>query len=390
MHSSLAKTYSDFANDRQLEVLKAVDREGTNAKAAKSLGLSVRTIQEHIKNVKDKAALGGFDPDVGLDNRCPSGFDVTSVRVDANGNYKAAFAKPKKQEVEEGFDALVEAFNAKIKPVKAIKTPKKVDNKLLNLYTLSDLHLGCYAERVENAQSDYTLDIAVDLVKKAFADMIDRSPKSEKCFINLLGDTLHIDSFMPVTPASGHVLDASCRYPTLLNASIELIKWLVETALKNHKQVTLLSAMGNHDPSTAMAFTVFLKHMYEKESRVEVIDSARPYYSYNFGKNMLCFHHGHKRHKVQDLAVVFSSDNEFRKSWGDASFVYGHSGHFHNLQVSEGYGIIWTQHPCLPSKDAYSSAGGYQSNRACVGVTYHEDYGEYSSIFVRPEMFEQE
>lgn len=378
------KQYADYATESQTSVLKAVDTEGSTKAAAKKLGVTQRAVQRTIKRVKEKAALQGFDPEAGMDNRCPKGYKVSSVKLNSEGNYVPFYAKPDENS-EDILEDIIEALNSKIKPVKAVDKPKKLDDKLLNLYTLSDVHLGQLSWGPETG-ADYDLNIAVDLVKKSFSDMIQRSPKADICFINLLGDFLHIDSMIPATPASGHILDADTRYPKLLDAAIDLIKWLIQTALKTHGTVNILSAEGNHDPATSMAFSVFLKHLYEKEPRVRVVDSPRPYYSYVFGQNMLCFHHGHKRNKVNDLTRIFSFDPEFRPDFGRTKYSYGHFGHLHHIR-EEDSGMLWTQHPTLAGKDAYASRGGWSSQRACIAFTYHEDFGEYSSIVVRPEMF---
>ena len=123
----------------------------------------------------------------------------------------------------------------------------KLNPKLLNLYTLTDVHIGMLAWDKEGGD-DWDIDIATKTVKTIFTDMMDRAPKTSQCIINQGGDWSHYDSMDSVTPASGHILDADSRPSKMAKAAGSLIRFLITEALKRHEKVTVVLQEGNHDP----------------------------------------------------------------------------------------------------------------------------------------------
>lgn len=371
--------YWNHADDYQREILKLLKTK-TKTQTAADLGVSTRTVERHLKKLRETAALAGFDPEVDMTYKAPSGFQVSTVRVNNNGEYFPSF-RPKKQD---SIEDILEAFAKPIKAVPKIKEPNTKASEFLNLYTISDYHLGMLAWDKESGE-DWDLNIASDVLEKSFLQVIERSQDADECFINILGDFFHIDSMLPVTPTSKHVLDADTRYYKLIDTGVQLLRSMISSSLKKHKKVSVLVAEGNHDESTAPLVQILLAAVYEKNPRVNIIKSPKTFYHYVFGNVMLCFHHGHKRHKPSDLNKVFSSDPMFRGDWGKCKYAYGHTGHMHHERVDDG-GCLWTQHPTLAARDAYASRLGYSAMRGCISFTYHKDYGEYSSFYVRPEV----
>lgn len=372
--------YLPYANAYQKKILNLLKTQ-TQAKVAQTLGVNVRTVERHLRALKETAASMGFDPSVDMQYGCPEGFRVSTVRVNEKGKYIPNFRAHKKDTT---LEKIAEAISRPIKPLAKIKEPKNVSDDFLNLYTISDFHLGMLSWSKETGE-DWDLDIASDILNRSFQELIKRSENASTCLINILGDFFHIDSILPVTPASKHVLDADTRYFKLIDRGVDLIRHAVETCLKKHKKVILLIAEGNHDESTAPVIQILFNALYEKNPRVEVIKTPKNYYHYVFGNNMLCFHHGHKKRRPSDLNKVFSADPVFRADWGKCKYAYGHTGHLHHERVEDG-GCLWTQHPTLAARDAYSARSGYNSMRGCISFTYHTKKGEYSSFYVRPEI----
>ena len=385
---SKLEEYIPYAKtDRQLEILQTVISEGSNRKAAKKLGVALGTVSNTMIKIKAYAASKGVSPDHGLNKPAPEGFLVSTLRVDKDGNYIPAFAKASsKDQISEMFDYIREEVKS-LKKAKITKPAKDTEKDLLNLYTFADVHLGLLSWASETG-TDWDLNIGYELVKQSFNDMILRSPKSSECMISLLGDFLHTDGLIPVTPMSGNILDTDTRYPKLVAKSYKLILELINMALQHHDKVIVLCAEGNHDQSSATWIQAVLPPHYEDEPRVEILTHPAPYYAYEWGTNMLCFHHGHKLHKPNDLRQKFSSDPQFRPVWGRTKYCYIHTGHRHYECTSEN-GAKVIQHPTICGRSAYEVRAGYMSERACMAYTYHKDYGEHSYVVVRPEMFEE-
>ena len=378
------KIYLPYASDYEKSLLTLL-KKGTRESVAAHFQISTRTLERHLKALREKAVKQGFCPDVEMEYICPAGFEVGSIKIDSKGKYVPNFKVSQPENVQLLLGAFAEAFSKKVKPLPKIASPKTTNKDLLNLYTISDFHLGMLSWARET-NDDWDLDLATSLLEKAFDEMIFSSPKADECFINILGDFFHTDSILPVTPQSKHVLDSDTRYYKLVEKGVYLLRKMIDSSLQNHKKITVLVAEGNHDQNTAPLVQILLSAVYEKNTRVSVICNPRPYYHYVFGNSMLCFHHGHKRKKGADLTKVFSSDPIFRSDWGSCKYAYGHTGHLHHERVEDG-GCLWTQHPTIASRDAHSARSGWSSNRACIAFTYDRRYGEKSSVYIRPDMF---
>ncbi|MDE2102715.1 MAG: winged helix-turn-helix domain-containing protein, partial [Patescibacteria group bacterium] len=265
---------------------------------------------------------------------------------------------------------------------KPIPAPKHTAEKLCNVYTLTDCHVGALAWHREGGQ-DWDLQIAEKTLVGCFAQMVESAPSARIGFVNQLGDFLHSDGIMPVTPTSGHVLDQDGRFSKVVQVAVRVLRQVVGMALAKHEKVVVLLAEGNHDISSSIWLRTMFKALYENEPRIEVIDSVLPYYVYEHGKTMLGFHHGHLK-KNDGLPLLFAS--QFPKVWGVTEKRYCHVGHRHHVEEKEHSGITVIQHPTLAARDAYAARGGWLNERQVTAITYHADFGQVARVTVTPEM----
>jgi hypothetical protein len=134
-------------------------------------------------------------------------------------------------------------------------------------------------------------------------------------------------------------------------------------------------AQGNHDPAGSVWLQEMFSVLFEKNPRVHVVVSPKPYYAKEWGGVMLGFHHGHKA-TPERLPDVFMG--EFRDLYGRTKQTYIHCGHRHGVRVIETNSAIVEQHRTLAARDAYASHGGYRSGRSMSVVTYHKKLLKYS------------
>lgn len=295
---------------------------------------------------------------------------------------------PDQRRLAEAMQAAAEAMAEdmpRIAPLPYLHTLTDRARSLLNLYTITDAHVGMLAWHREGG-ANWDLKIAEDTLFEAFAGMVAASPPAAVGFINQLGDFLHTDGMVPITPTSHNVLDADGRFEKMVKVAIRLLRRMVDMALAKHEKVVLLLAEGNHD----MASSIWLRHMfaalYENEPRVEVISSALPYYAFQHGQTMLAFHHGHMKKPDQLTGVIAAG---FPVMWGATKYRYAHMGHQHHLHVKEDLGLIVTQHQTLAARDAYAARGGWFAERGARAITYHTRFGQVGEVIVRPEMMEE-
>lgn len=350
---------------------------------AKKYNMSRRNVQLRSARLAKKGIGHGRD----VSHLVPDGYKIkgTSSLVDEFGNTKLQWVKTDTdaERQVELMRAVIDGMKSDITPVSVVPPPKKrLNEKLLNLYTVSDFHLGMLAWADESGD-DWDMKIAEDLFSKWFDAAFQKAPDAGVGVINLLGDFAHFDSLDAVTPASGHVLDADTRYQKLVRYMIRMVRRVVNMALVKHESVRLLIVQGNHDESGMIWLAEMFNTLYDNEPRVFVDTSPDVYKMVQHGKTTLFFHHGHKARfdAIEPIMIA-----KFRKAFGESDYSYAHVGHLHHQKIVESRNMIVEQHRTLAAKDAYASRGGWMSGRSANVITYSAEYGEVARLTISPEM----
>lgn len=350
---------------------------------SRKYGISDRVIRIRKAKLAKKGVGHGRD----VSHLVPDGYKIkgTSSLVDEFGNTKLQWVKTDTdaERQVELMKAVIEGMKSEITPVVPVKAVRtKRDDKLLNLYTVSDFHLGMLAWADESGD-DWGMKIAEDLFSRWFGAAFQKAPDAGTGVINLLGDFAHFDSLVAVTPASGHALDADTRYQKLVRYMIRMVRRVVGMALVKHKNVRLLIVQGNHDESGMIWLAEMFSTLYDNEPRVFVDTSPDVYKMVQHGKTTLFFHHGHKARFDAIEPVMIA---KFRKAFGESVYSYAHVGHLHHQKIAESRNMIVEQHRTLAAKDAYASRGGWMSGRSANVITYSAEYGEVARLTISPEM----
>lgn len=365
------------------QLIERLNKGMKASEIANEFGMTERVI--HIR--KARLAKKGVGHGRDVSSIVPDGYRVkgTSALTDADGNIKLQWVKTDvdAERQMEIMRAVVDGMCSEITPVEPTKKPsRKSDKKLLNLYTVSDFHLGMLSWADETGD-DWDMKIAEGLFARWFDAAFQAAPAAGIGVINLLGDLAHFDSLDAVTPASGHVLDADTRYQKLVRTMIRMVRRVVDMALVKHQTVKLLIVQGNHDESGMIWLAEMFHTLYDNEPRVFVDTSADVYKMVQHGKTTLFFHHGHKARFDAIEPVMIA---KFRKAFGDSEYSYAHVGHLHHQKLVESRNMIVEQHRTLAAKDAYASRGGWMSGRSANVITYSAEYGEVGRLTISPEM----
>jgi hypothetical protein len=366
------------------QAVDAVAAHGSVSAASRFLNIPVATLRDRYK----EGIRQGLTPEnqallVGDSAAAPAGYMLKGTSTyynkdgEAVGQWVKTSADQEKRRLlqEASFRALAETLT----PLPKIESRAWVDNDLLNLYTLTDCHVGMLAWDRETG-ADWDLKIAEQCLVNTFVQMIKSSPQAGDCIVNQLGDFLHFDSLQPMTPTNHHILDADSRYQKMVEVAVRILRIVVSAALSKHRKVRVLMNEGNHDPAGSVWLRILFAQLYASNPRVVVEMSPNPYGAFVHGKTMLGFHHGHLS-KTTALPLLFAS--KFAREWGDTEYRYIHTGHRHHVEEKEHPGATTVQHPTLAAPDAYAARGGWLSKRQATSITYHKQSGEFArNIFI--------
>ena len=399
------------SNEELLRRLEVIQEHGKGMKSARLLDMTTGGINHTLRLAAERGLLGPEETKPGFVIRSIStphadGSWVRQVKepgekfeppashlikgvsalVDAEGRTVQQWIKTREDDVarEAAIKAAIEALKSKIPrelPVAYRRHPTNDD--LLNQFTVTDLHLGCLAWSEETGGDDYDLKIAEQLLVDWFAAAIYMSPPAKTAVFAQLGDLLHHDSHLSITPTHAHVLDADSRFQKIVRVVIRTLRRVIAMLLDKHEHVHLVMCDANHDPAAGCWLREMFAAFFENEPRITVDSSAGTYYAYEHGLTGLFYHHGHRR-KINDVDSVFAG--RFREMFGRTKYAYAHVGHLHSDELKSTNLMKVERHETLAAPDAYAANGGWISGRSAKVITYSRLHGEVGRITLTPEM----
>lgn len=375
-----------WATVRQLEFIEAIERHGGIRPAARALGIDHSAIAHGIAALRAKAALAGHSPAHHMRHTVPDPFLVKGVSTyfDKDGKPAGQWVKSRldDQRVEAARKAALDAATAALPRLEPTRAPPQTQARLCNVYTMTDCHVGMLAWHREGG-ADWDISIAERVLAGCFEHMVNAAPAARVGVVAQIGDFLHSDGLLPLTPTAGNVLDQDGRFSKIVQTAVRLLRRLVDFALLRHERVVVLMGEGNHDLASSVWLRAMFRALYENEPRCQVIDSELPYYAYQHGQVMLAWHHGHLK-KNEALPLMLAT--QFAAMWGSTTKRYCHTGHRHFAHERDFGGMTVVQHPTLAARDAYASRHGWHADRQATAITYHDEFGQVARNTVTPEM----
>ena len=375
------KDYKDLlpycSTDTQTEAITALIEEPNQKAAAARLGLNERTVRKTLTRVRRHAATRGYSPDHDMTHSSPDSHIVKGVSTLYNeeGGIKQQWVKTDLDKTAQAqlLKDLAEALKEDLPKFEDTPEPDTYfEEEMMAVYPLGDPHVGVLAHAAESG-TEWNLKTATHAFCEVFGRLVASAPSCNEAVIVNLGDYFHSDNVAGVTTRSGHHLDTDGHYIDMVSVGVKIMTYMIQAALRHHKTVRVVTAIGNHDDTGAMFLQVALKHMYEDNSRVTIDVSPAPFQYVRFGKCFFGVHHGHTA-KADKLPLVMATDRS--QEWGETEFRYWYTGHIHHDTKKEYSGCTVETFRTLAAKDAYASWGGYRSGQDSKCIVLHKDFGE--------------
>lgn len=366
-------------------------------KAAEDMGISRRSFRNIFDRAKSKM------------NNTPVGFKTTKIATDAKGKVTAMQHKlapeitdeertgkvvrrstlygadgsvtgewvirtPEEENQKTFIESVAEQFKQTVLQLSAPPIMSSdVSEDDLALFMSIDEHIGVRLT-AEQTGKEYGLDDAVELMTTKFKKLVERTPKTRKCLFVNLGDQFHANDHMDVTPASKHTLHSATTFNTVSDAVVAMNRWKVDLLLSQFGEVDLRGVAGNHDYDPMGWLFRCYDIAYENSDRVDSKFWSDELGVYQFGNNMLGFHHGHM---MKAEAMAGTCADRYPEVYGATKMRYLHSGHIHHDRAIDTWGgFKWESHRTMNPKDWYSHRHGYLSRQSMKSMIYNDIEGE--------------
>jgi len=373
--------------DRQIEVIGALIKHGSQRSAAKELGCSRSGLQSCYNTVQTNAKRRLYAPENGLNHPVPENFtgDFT-IQRDGEGNIERSWMKGKldKAKEEAAYVDFISGLNSEIKPAPKTKKPKQaLAQDLASAIIFGDAHIGELAHKLVTLVEDYNLETATADIRAAIDYCIDCAiPSEEGWFINV-GDWLHADSHHNNT-TNGTRQDMAANHSQVMRAAGTVIRYAIDKMLTKFGKVIVINARGNHDGDSAFALNMYIEGVYEGEPRVDVRGNDSKFNFIEFGKCLIGVNHGDKVNHERLAGVMTRMAAE---AWGRTTYRRWWNGHVHHKQMIEhASGITFEVFHSLAPVEAWHSGSGYGAERRVTMITLHKEFGEVNRMTPSIEM----
>ena len=371
----------EFTTERQREILEAWINEGTQKRAAKSLGISQHTVSEAFGRAKKRAEVRGYSPEHDLTKPVPETqiLKGSSTLYDDDGKIRLQWIKTSANllaisESLTGFaTGLADDIRGKFPP-STIRRKHFANDELATHYKIGDQHLGLYAWGDETSGEDYDLEKSSSDIIGGLRFLVDSAPPTRVGVLVNVGDFCHANDRKASTPGSGNSLDVDGRHGRTARRAAHILRDAVRLMLTKHEVATVVNARGNHDPDAAVSMEIALEAYFENEPRVVVLRNDAKIQVVEWGECLHFVYHGEKNRSHQ-LAFL---TNRFREQIGRSSFIYVDNGHVHHKQREELGPCLFEVWNPLSASDAYHADSLYRASRSISSVTYHKRFGEVS------------
>lgn len=354
------------------QALASVRKHGTQAAAAKALGINIRTLERKLK----KATGAGIQESLAE----PTERDDVSTLVDMRTGEKVLQWVKRKGDKAQQRDALqgfVDGLVADVPKVdrKPVKHRKGKRDDIMPSILIGDAHIGAKAYAVETKHSDVSTSSTVENIRTAVDYLVDVAEPAVTGMLVDVGDFQHACGSSSTTK-KGAPVDTDVPYSVALRYAGATMKYAIESMLTKFDNVVVVIAMGNHNTDPAPAVQQIVEAHYHNEPRVTVLQTDGHTHYIEYGKWLIGVAHGENQ-KPQQLGTSMARD--MAPAWGRTTHRVWLTGHLHQKAETPLPGVRHIVCPALIPPDAWHASQGYAGDGEMTLMTFRRQGGIHST-----------
>jgi len=310
----------------------------------------------------------------------------TQADADRWRQYEAGTLEPLREAIE------VAAANYEPPKARMVVRPKSARRYAL-VVSPTDLHVGKLHDKINGGGEAASLLTARKRLMEAVGDILASLPCApEIIYLTVGGDWFNVDNSLNTT-TRGTPQDSAATPSAIWAEGSTLARDLVHL-LSSAAPVEVVHVPGNHDRMLGQVLADFLAAWFREDDRVTVREERCSYVAFDYGANMLLFHHGDGVGQANALAGLMAG--QWPKLWGRTTHRFAFLGHLHHTkakrvstrsrrtvseresyEIHEDRGIVAFTLPSLSADDRYHVHKGYvhaQSALLTVGLDFDDGW----------------
>jgi len=367
--------------ERQRQIIELHEDGLGYTRIGEKLNINRCTARDVVKLIKTRAALAGLAPDHDMVHTVPDGFHVKGVSTYyKDGQAVGQWVKSESDKdialrtaLETFKEGLTEQFDSLAKPVAKPGEVLTNENRLA-AYMIGDHHLGALADPLMTNDEPWNLEHAQAILMKAVDKLISASTDAKVGALVNLGDFMHVNGLNKMTGGMTPQ-DTDGSPARAIRVVGNLFQHLIQRMLRVHDEVWIINVRGNHDPDAALWLNEMLRMYYSNEPRIKVFDNFSKWIHFEWGKNLVVFHHGDK---VKTQALYEAVTRDYSEEWGRTKHRYLFHGHIHHRTCTELGGMFIESMAVLCSVDNWHKGMGYGAARSMSCIVFDKEHGEHS------------
>lgn len=286
-------------------------------------------------------------------------------------------------------EQLVEMLKTHIQPVFLKKPLQRQKGKYVVEFAIFDHHLGKEGFDAETLQHNWSIETAMEQYQKVIEFGLSKVDidNVHEFLLPTGNDLINVDSVLGST-TSGTKVGSDTFWLNLFRYSKEAVSQAIQM-LQQYAPVKAIFIPGNHDHNGVLALSEVIKAMFQHNTDVDVICSGRGREWYDFGNNLLGWHHGDRCDaKKAHTMMIADVPHLIKKNQYRAM----HVGHTHRsaktetvslLTSTEEFGLTYEICPSLSPLDKWHDANLFIGNlRRSKIFGYEYDRGhEFEFIY---------
>jgi hypothetical protein len=237
--------------------------------------------------------------------------------------------------------------------------------------SIADFHLAkktLEGETIQEKKNQY-LGVVRDLVEK-----IRNSHKINKIVFPISNDFFHTDNYQNQT-TNLTPQDTLTSYDNEYEQGFDLLVTTINYLQTIASNVEVILVQGNHDRTKSFYLAHALEIFFKSNEKISFQREHSVTKHTVLGNTFIGYHHGNC--KIDDLPLLFATNNNSASQFGNAVYREVHTGDKHHYMAKEIKGVRIQQMPSLSGTDRWHLDNNFVNNiRAGLALIYHPLYGK--------------